>query len=280
MGDRVLPVLHGTAERRRARRGPPAPARGESADPPSRGRGTPECRGPRGSLPPRPCGRAGGRPRARAARRGARRGAARRGASWRRPGRTRPGSPGPAPRRGPPPRRSVPRSAAPTRECRPRPPAAAPSSASTSYQARITMPALMVTARRGACGNTKRTGVRRPRAGTIGTKSEPSAPRPWSQMTDVSGSGPVSTSRPSGDSRSVGRPSARGGRLNGCSSLRAAPPGRPRSAASPSRSRAQWDGARCPTTSGSRCRPRASRGGPRTSRAGTRSSTPRPSPGR
>ncbi len=53
-----------------------------------------------------------------------------------------------------------------------------------SYQARITKPPLMVTARIGACGNTKRT----PSGGsdnssTIGTKSFPSAPNPCSQIT-------------------------------------------------------------------------------------------------
>src|SRR5262249_53944459 len=61
-----------------------------------------------------------------------------------------------------------------------------------SYHARMRMPWLMVTGRIGACGKTKRTGFASSSSGTIGSKSCPSAPRPCSQMTAVSGSGPVS----------------------------------------------------------------------------------------
>ena len=42
---------------------------------------------------------------------------------------------------------------------------------SMSYQARICLPALMVTGRTGAWGNTNRNGVARPSMGTIGSKS-------------------------------------------------------------------------------------------------------------
>ena len=54
-----------------------------------------------------------------------------------------------------------------------------------SYQARMRMPPFSVTGRTGACGNTKRTdsGAGSCSAGTIGTKSLPSAPRPCSQIT-------------------------------------------------------------------------------------------------
>jgi hypothetical protein len=41
----------------------------------------------------------------------------------------------------------------------------------TSYQARITAPWLIVTARIGACGKTKRTGTGGRSSGTIGAKS-------------------------------------------------------------------------------------------------------------
>ena len=40
-----------------------------------------------------------------------------------------------------------------------------------SYQARISMPALIVTERTGAWGNTNRKGVASPSMGTIGSKS-------------------------------------------------------------------------------------------------------------
>ena len=70
------------------------------------------------------------------------------------------------------------------------------SPAERSYQARIRNPLLSVTGRTGACGKTKRIGSA---AGsrispTIGTKSLPSAPRPWSQITAAVGCGPVSCS--------------------------------------------------------------------------------------
>src|SRR5437879_13691123 len=50
-----------------------------------------------------------------------------------------------------------------------------------SYQARIANPPLSVTGRIGACGNTKRSGrsPARTSSGTSGSKSWPSAPRPW-----------------------------------------------------------------------------------------------------
>src|SRR5688500_266985 len=68
-----------------------------------------------------------------------------------------------------------------------------------SYQARICMPLLIVTARTGACGKTKRTAGQSSStsSGTIGSKSWPSAPRPCSQITLQAGAGPVSTSIPS-----------------------------------------------------------------------------------
>src|SRR5438093_842881 len=70
-----------------------------------------------------------------------------------------------------------------------------PTSSRTSYHARLTMPRLIVTGRMGACGNTKRTGVpRRPSAGTMSTKSWPSAPSPCIQLTARSGDGAVSIS--------------------------------------------------------------------------------------
>src|SRR4029450_9087270 len=69
-------------------------------------------------------------------------------------------------------------------------------------------------------GDTRRSGGGSRGTGTIGTKSEPSAPRPWSQMTEVLGDGPVSTSRPSDDSRTGGRPSLGGG---GAINVREAP---------------------------------------------------------
>ena len=54
-----------------------------------------------------------------------------------------------------------------------------------SYQARITWPLLIVTGRIGACGKMKRSA--RPSGSgssrTMGTKSQPSAPRPCIQMT-------------------------------------------------------------------------------------------------
>src|SRR5688500_16045312 len=65
-----------------------------------------------------------------------------------------------------------------------------------SYHARICMPPLSVTGRTGACGKMKRScsssgsGSSR----TIGTKSQPSAPRPCIQMTVPAGSGPVASS--------------------------------------------------------------------------------------
>src|SRR5262245_54598264 len=71
-----------------------------------------------------------------------------------------------------------------------------------SYHARMRMPLLIVTARTGACGKTKRTGLGRRNSGTIGSKSWPSAPRPCSQMTEATGFGPVSISTAS-ISRSV-----------------------------------------------------------------------------
>ena len=65
-----------------------------------------------------------------------------------------------------------------------------------SYHARMRMPLLIVTARTGACGKTKRTATAGGSAssGTIGTKSLPSAPSPWSQMTLAVGCGAVSSS--------------------------------------------------------------------------------------
>src|SRR5690606_24859895 len=65
-----------------------------------------------------------------------------------------------------------------------------------SYQARMRMPLLMVTARIGACGNTKRKAghPNLTSSGTIGSKSWPSAPRPCSHSTVHSGAGPVSCS--------------------------------------------------------------------------------------
>src|SRR5687767_1181379 len=67
---------------------------------------------------------------------------------------------------------------------------------STSYHARIIMPLLIVTGRTGACGKTKRIAGAPARSSsfTIGTKSLPSAPRPWSQMTLAAGLLPVSIS--------------------------------------------------------------------------------------
>src|SRR5690606_24497831 len=65
-----------------------------------------------------------------------------------------------------------------------------------SYQARMRMPLLMVTARIGACGNTNRNAghPNLTSSGTIGSKSWPSAPRPCSHSTAHSGAGPVSCS--------------------------------------------------------------------------------------
>src|SRR5262245_12803185 len=75
-----------------------------------------------------------------------------------------------------------------------------------SYQARMTAPALIVTGWKGACGNTKRVGCEegRARAGTMGSKSWPSAPSPCSQMTAARGSVPVSTSTVSSSELIVG----------------------------------------------------------------------------
>src|SRR5713101_3683502 len=71
-----------------------------------------------------------------------------------------------------------------------------------SYQARMTMPALIVTGRMGACGKTKRTGSEsgRPSSGTMGSKSWPSAPRPCIQITAARGAGAVSISMASSSS--------------------------------------------------------------------------------
>src|SRR5439155_305535 len=75
------------------------------------------------------------------------------------------------------------------------------SSAMMSYQARMANPPLSVTGRIGACGNTKRSARSpgRTSSGTRGSKSWPSAPRPWSQITAPAGSRPVSTSTASPD---------------------------------------------------------------------------------
>ena len=66
-----------------------------------------------------------------------------------------------------------------------------------SNQARIGMPPLMVTGRTGAFGSTNRQpgADGRSSSGTIGQKSPASAPRPCSQMTVLTGSGPVTRSR-------------------------------------------------------------------------------------
>src|SRR5712692_512322 len=82
-----------------------------------------------------------------------------------------------------------------------------------SYHARITKPLLMVTGRIGACGKTNRRA--RPSGSgssrTIGTKSQPSAPRPCSQMTLPAGSLPVASSIDcSGSIRSAPRGTDRG----------------------------------------------------------------------
>ena len=65
-----------------------------------------------------------------------------------------------------------------------------------SYQARICMPLLMVTARSGACGKMKRSASEAGSGSsrTMGTKSHPSAPRPCSQITVPAGSAPVASS--------------------------------------------------------------------------------------
>src|SRR5438876_953713 len=68
-----------------------------------------------------------------------------------------------------------------------RSPGPGPPNEATSYQAGMTIPPLMVTGRAGAFGNTKRT-MGRPRKDTTGSKSWPSAPRPWSQTTAPRGS--------------------------------------------------------------------------------------------
>ena len=84
-----------------------------------------------------------------------------------------------------------------TRACEARTPAAScRPSLVTSYQARMTAPPLMVTGWQGAWGKTKRTAGAAdiPSSGTMGSKSWPSAPRPWSQMTAARGAGPVSIS--------------------------------------------------------------------------------------
>ena len=63
-----------------------------------------------------------------------------------------------------------------------------PPSSRRSYQARIVMPKLMETGRGGAWGKTNRVQSRTaPSSGTMGAKSWPSAPRPWSQMTAAVG---------------------------------------------------------------------------------------------
>ena len=175
-----------------------------------------------------------------------RRGAARRGASWRRPGRNPASIMRPAPRRGSPPRPSAPRS------CRADsrmpvlvlPPRTLPGR--TSYQARMSMPALIVTGRTRACGNTNRTGVPKPVVGhhrfevaAVGAEavhpddgrlrapgpcSTPRGPRATPGLMDGlrpvgdglrpvgDGLRPVGDGlRPVGDGLRPGRPSARGG---------------------------------------------------------------------
>src|SRR5438105_8439660 len=93
-----------------------------------------------------------------------------------------------------------------------------------SYQARITKPLLIVTGRIGACGKTNRRA--RPSGSgssrTIGTKSQPSAPRPCSQMTLPAGSLPVASSIDcSGSMRSAPRGTDRGLRAERLHHLRA-----------------------------------------------------------
>src|SRR5688572_22543656 len=65
-----------------------------------------------------------------------------------------------------------------------------------SYHARISIPPLMVTGRTGALGKMKRScrSSGRGSSRTIGTKSQPSAPRPCIQMMVPTGSGPVESS--------------------------------------------------------------------------------------
>src|SRR2546426_7022924 len=76
------------------------------------------------------------------------------------------------------------------------PAASSPPSPTTSYQARITYPRLIVTGRIGAWGKTNRTASvsGSSSSATIGSKSWPSAPSPCIQMTDAAGRGPVSIS--------------------------------------------------------------------------------------
>src|SRR5256884_1133810 len=84
-----------------------------------------------------------------------------------------------------------------TRACDARIPAASSlPSPTTSYQARITYPRLIVTGRIGAWGKTNRRASvsGSSSSATIGSKSWPSAPSPCIQMTDATGCLPVSSS--------------------------------------------------------------------------------------
>src|SRR5258705_3358804 len=84
--------------------------------------------------------------------------------------------------------------------CEARTPAASarrrPRSSRMSYEARIALPPLIVTGRIGACGKTKRTprSAGKRSAGTMSTKSLPSAPSPCIQTMLAAGAGAVSIS--------------------------------------------------------------------------------------
>src|SRR5881397_1664612 len=109
------------------------------------------------------------------------------------------------------PRAFSPAISASIRACDARIPAASSlPSPTTSYQARITYPRLIVTGRIGAWGKTNRRASvsGSSSSATIGSKSWPSAPSPCIQMTDAAGRGPVSISTASDEIETGPRPAA------------------------------------------------------------------------
>ena len=75
---------------------------------------------------------------------------------------------------------------------------------SMSYQPRISIPPFTVIGRTGALGNTKRRSTSSGSSGTMGSKSVASAPRPCIQITHPTGLEPVSFSRNSISSITLG----------------------------------------------------------------------------